>query len=203
MPPTSEDSPLIGDSFDSLSSTSSGTLCVHLYHHPNSFQLAPDSAGSLNFTYGDYTAEQLCVAAAKVCGILPVYHPLFSLATEDLSCWYPPNHVFRVDESCSKVVVYRIRFFFPNWFGLQNSYRFGPANSQEKPVLDGPTLDYLFAQSRSDFISGQMDVSLNLESQETCLGLAVLDMLRISKERKQNLEETLRTMRFSQNKAKG
>nr|XP_056700654.1 tyrosine-protein kinase JAK3 [Euleptes europaea] len=196
MPPTSEDSPLIADRSDSLSSAGSGSLCVHLYHHPNSFQLAPDSAGSLTFTYGDHTAEQLCVAAAKACGILPVCHPLFSLATEDLLCWYPPNHVFHVDESCSKVVVYRIRFFFPNWFGPQKSYRFGPANDQEKPVLDYPMLDYLFAQSRSDFISGQMDVSLTLESQETCLGLAVLDMLRISKERKEKLEETLRTISY-------
>ncbi|XP_060088521.1 tyrosine-protein kinase JAK3 [Heteronotia binoei] len=196
MSPTSEDSPLISNRSNSLSSTSSGALHVCLYHHLNSFQLAPHSAGNLTFTYGDYTAEQLCVAAAKACGILPVCHPLFSLATEDLSCWYPPNHVFHVDESCSTVVIYRIRFFFPNWFGPRKSYRFGPANDQEKPVLDYPTLDYLFAQSRSDFLSGQMDVPLTLESQETCLSLAVLDMLRISKERKQNPEETLRTISY-------
>lgn len=42
-------------------------------------------------------------------GVLPVCHPLFALATEDLSCWYPPNHLFTVEDARSQVVVYRIR----------------------------------------------------------------------------------------------
>lgn len=43
-------------------------------------------------------------------GILPVCHCLFALATEDLSGWYPPNHVFTVSDATTLVVVYRIRY---------------------------------------------------------------------------------------------
>ncbi|KAJ6652812.1 hypothetical protein lerEdw1_010592 [Lerista edwardsae] len=193
---TGEDTPLIGHRTGSLSSTNSGSLQVRLYHQPNSLQLAPDSAGSLTFTSGEYTAEELCVAAAEACGILPVCHSLFLLVTEDFSSWFSPNHVFTVDESFSQVVIYRIRFFFPDWFGPRKSYRFGLTNGQANPVLDYPTIDYLFAQSRSDFISGKMDVSLTLETQETCLGLAVLDMLRIAKERKETLERVFRSISY-------
>ncbi|XP_061458224.1 tyrosine-protein kinase JAK3 [Rhineura floridana] len=196
MPPVEENTPLIGNRSSSLSSTKSDALRVILYHQPNSPQLVPDSAGSLNFTFGEYTAEELCIAAAKACGILPVCHPLFALAREDLSGWYPPSHVFIVDGASSQVVVYRMRFFFPNWFGPRKSYRCGLTNGQVSPVLDYPTIDYLFAQSRSDFITGQMDVSLTMENQETCLGLAVLDMLRISREKKQSLEKIFRNLSY-------
>ncbi|XP_066490961.1 tyrosine-protein kinase JAK3 isoform X2 [Tiliqua scincoides] len=197
MPPTTgEDTPLIGNRTGSLSSTNSGGLQVHLYHQPNALHLAPDSAGSLTFTSGEYTAEELCAAAAEACGILPVCHSLFLLATEDLSSWFSPNHVFTVDESCSQVVIYRIRFFFPDWFGPKKSYRFGLTNGQANPVLDYPTIDYLFAQSRSDFISGRTDVSFTLEAQETCLSLAVLDVLRIAKERKETLEKVFRSISY-------
>ncbi|XP_023798616.1 tyrosine-protein kinase JAK3-like [Cyanistes caeruleus] len=122
-------------------------------------------------------------------GVLPVCHPLFALATEDLSCWFPPNHLFTVDESRSQVVVYRIRFFFPNWCGQGQCHRFQLLNDRASPVLDYPVIDYLFAQSRSDFIGGRVAVGLSLPSQEQCLGLAVLDMLRIAKERRQSPEQ--------------
>uniref|UniRef100_A0A8C5IF68 non-specific protein-tyrosine kinase n=1 Tax=Junco hyemalis TaxID=40217 RepID=A0A8C5IF68_JUNHY len=165
----------------------SGTLQVFLYHRAPGPHRAPGSAaGTLSFTFGEYTAEELCVRAAKACGVLPVCHPLFALATEDLSCWFPPNHVFTVDESCSQVVVYRIRFFFPNWCGLGQSHRFQLLNGRASPVLDYPVIDYLFAQSRSDFIGGRVAVGLSLPSQEQCLSLAVLDMLRIAQEQRQS-----------------
>ncbi|NWI06486.1 JAK3 kinase, partial [Tichodroma muraria] len=119
-------------------------------------------------------------------GVLPVCHPLFALATEDLSCWFPPNHLFTVDESRSQVVVYRIRFFFPDWCGLGQSHRVQLPSDRASPVLDYPVIDYLFAQSRSDFIAGRVAVGLSLPTQEQCLGLAVLDMLRIARERRQS-----------------
>ncbi|XP_063003281.1 tyrosine-protein kinase JAK3 [Elgaria multicarinata webbii] len=196
MLPLSDDTPLLGHGTHRLSSSSSGVLLVKLYHQPNSAQPAPETAGNLCFTFGEYTAEEVCTAAAKACGILPVYHGLFSLATEDLSCWFPPNHVFTVDESFCQTVVYRIRFFFPDCFGPRKSYRFGLTGDQVNPVLDYLTIDYLFAQSRSDFISMQTDESWTLEAQETCLGLAVLDISRISKERQQSLQETSRSLSY-------
>lgn len=42
-------------------------------------------------------------------GILPVYHSLFALAVEDLSCWFPPSHIFSVEDVGTQVLVYRLR----------------------------------------------------------------------------------------------
>ncbi|XP_042335571.1 tyrosine-protein kinase JAK3 isoform X2 [Sceloporus undulatus] len=190
------EAPLIRSQTQSLSSGRSGLLQVYLYHRPNSPQMAPETSDSLIFASGEYTAEELCVAAAKASGILPFCHLLFSLATEDLSCWFPPSHVFTVDKSSCQVVIYRIRFFFPDWFGPRKSFCWGLTCNQGSPVLDGPTMDYLFAQSRSDFLRQQLEGPLTLETQETCLGLAILDMLRIAKERKQSLAEVFRALSY-------
>ncbi|NXG24765.1 JAK3 kinase, partial [Grallaria varia] len=193
MAPLGEDTPLIGGRSCSLSSAEpgkTGTLQVLLYHQAPTPRSPPGTAaGTLTFTCGEYTAEELCVRAAKACGVLPVCHPLFALATEDLSCWFPPNHLFTVDEAHSQVVVYRIRFFFPNWCGLGHSHRFQLLNDRASPVLDYPVIDYLFAQSRSDFIGGRVAVGLSLPTQEECLSLAVLDMLRIAKEERQSPDQ--------------
>ncbi|NXL68380.1 JAK3 kinase, partial [Chordeiles acutipennis] len=186
MAPLGEDTPLIGERSCSLSSTETGTLQVYLYHRAPTPRSPPGTAGVLTFTFGEYTAEELCVRAAKACGVLPVCHPLFALATEDLSCWFPPNHLFTVDDSRCQVVVYRIRFFFPNWCGLGQSHRFQLPNDRASPVLDYPVIDYLFAQSRSDFVGGRVAVALSLPTQEECLSLALLDMLRIAKEKRQS-----------------
>ncbi|XP_054661692.1 tyrosine-protein kinase JAK3 isoform X1 [Grus americana] len=190
MASLAEDTPLIRKRSCSLSSTETGTLQVYLYHQAPTLPSPPGTtAGILTFTFGEYTAEELCVRAAKACGVLPVCHPLFALATEDLSCWFPPNHLFTVDDSHSQVVVYRIRFFFPNWCGLGQSHRFQLLNDRVSPILDYPVIDYLFAQSRSDFIGGRVAVALSLPTQEECLSLAVLDMLRIAKEKRQSPDE--------------
>uniref|UniRef100_A0A670KEB6 Tyrosine-protein kinase n=1 Tax=Podarcis muralis TaxID=64176 RepID=A0A670KEB6_PODMU len=160
MPPVKEEeTPLISNRSSNLSFSKTDGLQVYLYHQLNAAQSASDSAGTLNFPLGEYTAEELCIAAAKACGILPVCHSLFALAREDLSGWYAPSHVFTMDEFFSQVLLYRIRFFFPNWFGSQKSFRCGLASDQVSPVLDYPTIDYLFAQSRSDFLSSREEIS--------------------------------------------
>ncbi|XP_021234698.1 tyrosine-protein kinase JAK3 [Numida meleagris] len=187
MAPLGEETPLIGERSCSLSSSEPGTLQVYLYHRAPCNP--PDSTSVLTFTFGEYTAEELCVRAAKACGVLPICHPLFALATEDLSCWYPPNHLFMVEDARSQVVVYRIRFFFPNWCGLGQAHRYQLPSDRPSPVLDYPVIDYMFAQTRSDFIAGRMGLALSLAGQEECLSLAVLDMLRISKEKWQSPEQ--------------
>uniref|UniRef100_A0A670KG06 non-specific protein-tyrosine kinase n=1 Tax=Podarcis muralis TaxID=64176 RepID=A0A670KG06_PODMU len=197
-----EETPLISNRSSNLSFSKTDGLQVYLYHQLNAAQSASDSAGTLNFPLGEYTAEELCIAAAKACGILPVCHSLFALAREDLSGWYAPSHVFTMDEFFSQVLLYRIRFFFPNWFGSQKSFRCGLASDQVSPVLDYPTIDYLFAQVSTTppprFGAGATTSFLSHGplNQETCLGLAVLDMLRISKERKRSLEETFRSISY-------
>ncbi|XP_058871092.1 tyrosine-protein kinase JAK2 [Acipenser ruthenus] len=175
-----------------LSSGSPG-LWVHLY-------LAPSVQGesAIRFTSGAFSAEDICVAAAKECGILPVYHSLFSLASDDLSYWFPPNHIFIVGESTSITLLYRVRFFFPNWFGQgsRKSYRYGLTKSRISSVLDYCVIDFLFAQSRSDFVLGQAGVRPNLKMQEECLGMAMLDLLRISKERNQSLRDICKKVSY-------
>uniref|UniRef100_A0A7M4DY52 Tyrosine-protein kinase n=1 Tax=Crocodylus porosus TaxID=8502 RepID=A0A7M4DY52_CROPO len=165
------DTPLMGHCSSSLSSTEAGTLQVHMYHQPGT----PNSSGTLTFSFGEYLAEELCVAAAKACGILPVCHCLFALATEDLSSWFPPNHVFTVSDATSLVVVYRIRYPPPR----------APAHAG--PGALGPRRRPL---SRSDFLRGLVVGALSWQTLEACLCLAVLDMLRIAKESRQSLGRT-------------
>lgn len=43
-----------------------------------------------------------------ILGISPVFHNLFSLASADISYWYPPTHVFNVSEEAI-TVHYRVR----------------------------------------------------------------------------------------------
>ncbi|XP_064030984.1 tyrosine-protein kinase JAK3 [Pogoniulus pusillus] len=191
MAPLGEDTPLIGGRSCSLSSSEAGTLQVFLYHRAPAPGPCPPgtTSGFLTFTFGQYTAEELCICAAKACGVLPVCHPLFALATEDLSCWFPPSHLFMVGDSCSQVLLYRIRFLFPNWCELSQCHRCQLLGGCASPVLDYPVIDYLFAQSRSDFIEGRVALALSLPTQEECLSLALLDMLRIAREQGQSPQQ--------------
>uniref|UniRef100_A0A452U1J3 Tyrosine-protein kinase n=1 Tax=Ursus maritimus TaxID=29073 RepID=A0A452U1J3_URSMA len=93
MAPPSEETPLIPQRSCSLSSSEAGAL--HVLLPPR----GPGPPQRLSFSFGDHSAEELCVWAAKASGILPVYHSLFALATEDLSCWFPPSHIFSVEDS--------------------------------------------------------------------------------------------------------
>ncbi|XP_078525427.1 tyrosine-protein kinase JAK3 [Lissotriton helveticus] len=192
MVPVAEEQPLLGGVRScSLSSCEQGGLQVFLYHRREPLTSAADSV--LTFTFGAYTAEELCMTAAKASGILPVYHTLFALASHDLATWYPPNHIFTVDEATCQVVMFRIRFFFANWFGLGNpkSIRCGLRRSEGSAVLNCAVIDYLFAQCRSDFISSGREGEISLEMQEEFLALAVLDMLCIAKESRKSPQEIL------------
>ncbi|KAF7696634.1 hypothetical protein HF521_005052 [Silurus meridionalis] len=118
-------------------------------------------------------------------GVSPVYFSLFGLMRESDRMWYSPNHVFKVDESTNEKLLFRIRFYFPGWYGrgLSHAHRYGVTKSSEAPVFDDITTTYLFAQWRSDFVDGSVSIPVTHDSQEECLGLAVLDMMRIAKEK--------------------
>uniref|UniRef100_A0A4W5R648 Tyrosine-protein kinase n=1 Tax=Hucho hucho TaxID=62062 RepID=A0A4W5R648_9TELE len=172
-------------------SGSGSGLQVHLYFLP-----ATKVGTTFNISSGQISAERVCVLAAKKCGILPVYHSLFALAFDDLSNFYPPTHVFNTDESIS--IHYRVRFFFANWFGegSKTSYRYCLRRGRISAVLDYCVIDYLFAQSRSDFVAGQAGVSPPLSVQEECLGLAVLDLWRLAKEHNQSVREVCKNVSY-------
>uniref|UniRef100_A0A8C2DYQ7 Tyrosine-protein kinase n=1 Tax=Cyprinus carpio TaxID=7962 RepID=A0A8C2DYQ7_CYPCA len=60
---------------------------------------------------GSFTAEELCVEAAKKLGISPLCSSLFALYDEFIKIWYPPNHSFTIDETTSLKLYYRMRNF--------------------------------------------------------------------------------------------
>ncbi|KAM7142739.1 tyrosine-protein kinase JAK3 isoform 1-T3 [Molossus nigricans] len=190
MAPPSEEMPLIPQRSCSLSSSEAGALHVLLPSR------GPGPPQRLSFSFGDHSAEELCVRAAKASGILPVYHSLFALAMEDLSCWFPPSHIFSVEDAGTQVLVYRLRFYFPNWFGLENCHRFGLRKDLASAILDLPVLEHLFAQHRTDLVSGRLPVGLGLKEQGECLSLAVLDLARMACEQAQRPEELLKTVSY-------
>ncbi|XP_066460866.1 tyrosine-protein kinase JAK3 isoform X2 [Eleutherodactylus coqui] len=104
-----EDAPLLCGS-RSCSSYSSATGSLKLLLYASSSPSTSESDPQMTFPGGQYSAEELCTAAAKCCGILPVYHSLFALASPDLKTWYNPNHVFTVDGGMAHVLVYRISY---------------------------------------------------------------------------------------------
>ncbi|XP_053439882.1 tyrosine-protein kinase JAK3 isoform X1 [Nycticebus coucang] len=190
MAPPSEETPLIPQRSCSLSSSEAGALHVLLPAR------GPGLPQCLSFSFGDHLAEELCVQAAKASGILPVYHSLFALATEDLSCWFPPSHIFSVEDAGTQVLVYRLRFYFPNWFGLEKCHRFGLRKDLASAILDLPVLEHLFAQHRSDLVSGHLPVGLSLKEQGECLSLAVLDLARMVHEQAKRPAELLKTISY-------
>ncbi|KAM4548831.1 tyrosine-protein kinase JAK2 isoform 1-T3 [Odontesthes bonariensis] len=189
-----ESTPLvIRDRGGSQRSSSSNTpgLQVHLYFFPGT-----KDATTIHISSGHLSAENVCIKAGKKCGILPVYISLFGLASADLSFWYPPSHMFDLDENLE--VHFRVRFFFGNWFGQgsRTSFRYSLARDTICPVLDYNVIDYLFAQLRSDFIASEAGVAPPLSAQEECLGLAVLDLWRMAKERHQSVRELCKTVSY-------
>ncbi|XP_035246500.1 tyrosine-protein kinase JAK2-like isoform X2 [Anguilla anguilla] len=156
-------------------------LRVHLYDNGR----VGREPGVLSYPPGDYVAEELCIAAAKECGVTPMYFSLFALRRESDCMWFSPNHVFRLDETANEDLRLRIRYYFPRWYSNEASraYRYGLTKDSESPVLDDVVMAYLFSQWRSDFVSGWVNMTISHETQEECLGMAVLDMMRMAKER--------------------
>ncbi|XP_077418406.1 tyrosine-protein kinase JAK2 isoform X1 [Vanacampus margaritifer] len=174
--------------------TAATVLRLQLYH---SIQ-GESNCKFLAYPAGDYVAEELCIAAAKACSISPLYFNLFGLFRERDGLWFSPNHIFHLDESASEEVFFRIRYYYPGWYsgGASRAYRYGVAKGSESPVLDDNVMSYLFHQWRNDFISGLVKLSNSHETQEECLGMAVLDMTRTANEKQMPLLDIYRTTSY-------
>uniref|UniRef100_A0A8C1LQN7 Tyrosine-protein kinase n=1 Tax=Cyprinus carpio TaxID=7962 RepID=A0A8C1LQN7_CYPCA len=151
-------------------------LRIHLYHSSQS----DSNCAPLCYPPGEYVTEQLIINTAKECGVSPVYCSLFGLYKEDERVWLSPNHVLHLDETANESL-----YYFPGWYscGAPRAYRYGVTKGSESPILDDCVMSYLFAQWRSDFVNGWVKLSNAHEVQEECLGMAVLDMMRIAKEK--------------------
>ncbi|XP_041646685.1 tyrosine-protein kinase JAK1 [Cheilinus undulatus] len=165
--------------------TSTWGLEIHFY--------LPD-VRQLEFFKGCYTAEALCVEAAKRCSISPLCHNLFSLYNETDNMWYPPNYEFKITEETSLKLHYRMRFYFNNWHGTNEGESpvwrhcisklkggLSPQKTPEgTPLLDAASLDYLFAQGQHDFQKDVVPLRIaqseaeQHEIENECLGMAVL-----------------------------
>uniref|UniRef100_A0A7N6F650 Tyrosine-protein kinase n=1 Tax=Anabas testudineus TaxID=64144 RepID=A0A7N6F650_ANATE len=169
-------------------------LRVHFYH---SNQAAGDCS-FLSYPPGDYVAEELCIDAAKACSVSPLYCNLFGLFRERDRLWFSPNHIFQLEESASEDLYFRIRYYFPGWYsgGASRAYRYGVAKGSESPVLDDFVMSYLFFQWRNDFVNGLVKIPNSHETQEECLGMAVLDMTRTAKEKQMSPLDIYHTIRY-------
>uniref|UniRef100_A0A8C7J302 non-specific protein-tyrosine kinase n=1 Tax=Oncorhynchus kisutch TaxID=8019 RepID=A0A8C7J302_ONCKI len=148
-------------------------LEVHLYL---------EDSPQLEFLRGCYTAEELCTKAAKKCGISPLCCNLFALYDEVRKIWFPPNHTFK--ESSRLKLHYRMRFYFTNWHGANESvprvcrHTLKSKNSNEpegNPLLDTASLKYLFAQGWATLGNPQNEEEVHYIENE-CLGMAVLSI---------------------------
>uniref|UniRef100_A0A8C8J9K3 Tyrosine-protein kinase n=1 Tax=Oncorhynchus tshawytscha TaxID=74940 RepID=A0A8C8J9K3_ONCTS len=147
-------------------------LEVHLYL---------EDSPQLEFLRGCYTAEELCIS--------PLCCNLFALYDEVRKIWFPPNHTFK--ESSRLKLHYRMRFYFTNWHGANESvprvcrHTLKSKNSNEpegNPLLDTASLKYLFAQGQHDFLKGWATLGNPQNEEEVhyieneCLGMAVLSI---------------------------
>ncbi|XP_006008816.1 tyrosine-protein kinase JAK2 [Latimeria chalumnae] len=172
-----------GDVHRSTQKQAEPGLWVYLYHSTR----RPEGE-HIVFQPGEYVAEEICIALAQACGIAPIYSNMFAIMSETERTWYPPNHMFHIDDSTRDSVLYRIRFYFPQWYstGISHAYRYGITKGTESPVFDDAVMSYLFAQWRDDFVNAWAKMSVTHETQEECLGMAVLDMMRMAKEKDQS-----------------
>ncbi|KAG7498689.1 tyrosine-protein kinase JAK2-like [Solea senegalensis] len=162
-------------------------LTVHLHYQGKEGEGdgVKGSDNVLTFPPGEYVVEDLCIAAAKACGIAPVYCNLFALMRESDRIWFPPNHILKLNQSDRENLLFRIRYYFPGWYNNTSSFyahRYGVSKGMETSVMDDCVMAYLFFQWRSDFLNGWVQMPVSHELQEEYLGMAVLDMMRLAKE---------------------
>ncbi|XP_062388819.1 non-receptor tyrosine-protein kinase TYK2 [Sardina pilchardus] len=154
------------------------------------------------------TAEELSIRAAQVAGISPMCHNLFALYNPLSHCWYSPNHSF--DPQNASAVHFRMRFYFRNWHGLSDKepavYRHAlrTAGSEKlgSPLLEMPSLDYLFAQAKYDFVNdvAPMEDVRGAEEltryKDESLGMAVLHMSHKALQSDSNLQDVAKRISY-------
>uniref|UniRef100_A0A8C6L6W9 Tyrosine-protein kinase n=1 Tax=Nothobranchius furzeri TaxID=105023 RepID=A0A8C6L6W9_NOTFU len=168
-----------------------------------------DGEKYLSHTSGDVTAEELCILSAKAVGITPLCHVLFALYNPQTQCWYSPNQVFTPEENSSLVLHYCMRFYFRNWHGLNEKepsvFRYAlksGADEAGSPLLDVKSLEYLFAQSKHEFVNEVVQME-DIESEEELsrfknesLGMAVLHLSHHAIQNKSTLQEVAGKISF-------
>ncbi|KAG1671225.1 Megakaryocyte-associated tyrosine-protein kinase [Nymphon striatum] len=117
-------------------------------------------------------AEDICFAAAQHCSISPVCRHLFALQSRDGLFLHPGAEFWPTTTQSLIHYVFRLRFRVEDPKTLQ--------------LIDQQAFNYLFFQTRSDFLNGKtLDLS---KLSDSSIGMVVTDMVRISMELNCSLE---------------
>ncbi|XP_051905397.1 non-receptor tyrosine-protein kinase TYK2 isoform X2 [Hippocampus zosterae] len=164
-------------------------LHVYLFWSPNKERYLSHTAAE------QVTAEELCISAAEVVGISPLFYVLFALYDPMSCCWYSPNHVFHPKEGSCLILHFRMRFYFRNWHAFNDKEpdvaRFTVksvthADDDGQPVLEIKSVEYLFAQAKYDFVNELFPMEkLNSEEElslfkNESLGMAMLHLMHLA-----------------------
>lgn len=166
-----------------------------------------------SYTQGTPSAEEICIDLARRIGITPLCYSLFALYDPQSRTWLPPNHVFKIGKDTNLSLLFRMRYYFRNWHGMNEKepavYRNVPRPSeapderlQGGAVLDKASFEYLFEQGKSEFINdvaSLRDLQTEQEIQRfknESLGMAVLHLSHIAIKKGISLEEVARKYSF-------
>ncbi|KAM9264021.1 non-receptor tyrosine-protein kinase TYK2 isoform 1-T2 [Morus bassanus] len=165
------------------------------------------------YARGTLSAEEICIDLARRIGITPLCYNLFALYDTQSRVWLPPNHVFKIAKDANLNLLFRMRYYFRNWHGMNDKepavYRNMPRQSDspdEKPqggaLLDKSSFEYLFEQGKFEFINDVASLKDLQTEQEVqrfkneSLGMAVLHLSHIAIKKGISLEEVARKYSF-------
>lgn len=131
------------------------------------------------------TVEQVCIKAAKLCGIPRLTSNLFALYDKTNKKWLCPKaQVFSRRQRKSEQLEYRVRF--------HTATMCPSGDSQGFMLLEENVVNYMFCQYRESFLN---DEFMGLSTEES-LGLMVLDFMQHVKEDGTSLTNLNGRLRF-------
>ncbi|KAM6037608.1 non-receptor tyrosine-protein kinase TYK2 isoform 1-T2 [Theristicus caerulescens] len=165
------------------------------------------------YAQGTLSAEEICIDLARRIGITPLCYSLFALYDTQSRVWLPPNHLFKIGKDTNLNLLFRMRYYFRNWHGMNDKepavYRNAPRQSdspdeklQGGALLDKSSFEYLFEQGKYEFINdvaSLKDLQTEQEIQRfknESLGMAVLHLSHIAIKKGISLEEVARKYSF-------
>ncbi|XP_062454376.1 non-receptor tyrosine-protein kinase TYK2 [Rhea pennata] len=165
------------------------------------------------YVQGALSAEEICIDIARKIGITPLCYSLFALYDTQSRIWFPPNHIFKISKDTNLNLLFRMRYYFRNWHGMNDKepavYRNVPRQSdspdeklQGGALLDKSSFEYLFEQGKFEFINdvaSLKDLQTEQEIQRfknESLGMAVLHLSHIAIKKGISLEEVARKYSF-------
>ncbi|XP_010292234.1 PREDICTED: non-receptor tyrosine-protein kinase TYK2 [Phaethon lepturus] len=165
------------------------------------------------YAQGTLSAEEICIDLARRIGITPLCYSLFALYDTQSRVWLPPNHLFKIGKDTNLNLLFRMRYYFRNWHGMNDKepavYRNVPRQSdspdeklQGGALLDKSSFEYLFEQGKFEFINdvaSLKDLQTEQEIQRfknESLGMAVLHLSHIAIKKGISLEEVARKYSF-------